>query len=79
MTKIKIINAISGKNTNQQILEIFESYQDGLTIKELSTTLNRPISMLQICLKQLIALKQVSVRKSKFDSSLIYYFNSKKI
>lgn len=79
MTKIKIINAISGKNTTQQILEKIQISQDGITIRELSKSLNRPVSMLQICLKNLIALKQISVRKSKADLSLIYYPNNKNI
>ncbi|AFZ35194.1 hypothetical protein Sta7437_1629 [Stanieria cyanosphaera PCC 7437] len=79
MTKIKIINAISGKNTTQQILETIQIYQDGITIQALSKSLNRPVSMLQICLKNLIALKKISVRKSKTDLSLIYYPNNKNI
>ncbi|BAU64980.1 hypothetical protein STA3757_23580 [Stanieria sp. NIES-3757] len=79
MTKIKIINSISGKNTTQQILETIQIYQDGITIQTLSKSLNRPVSMLQICLKNLIALKEISVRKSKTDLSLIYYRSNKNI
>jgi predicted transcriptional regulator len=79
VTKIKIINAISGKNTTQQILEIIQIYQEGITIQELSKSLNRPVSMLQICLKNLIALKQISVSRSQHNLSLIYYPNKKNI
>ncbi|GAB4236493.1 MAG: hypothetical protein Kow0049_21620 [Stanieria sp.] len=79
MTKIKIINAISGKNTTQQILEIIQIYQEGITIQELSKSLNRPVSMLQICLKNLIALKQISVSSGQHNLSLIYYPNQKNI
>ena len=73
MTSIQIISATPGKNTKENILEIIENQQTGIKIDELSKKLNRPISMLQICLKQLVISKQILARKSKVSRNLIYY------
>jgi DNA-binding transcriptional regulator YiaG len=60
---IEITPDFSSPTTTDRLLESIRDRPDGLTIKELSDTLNRPISMLQICLKILIASKKVAVRQ----------------
>jgi DNA-binding transcriptional regulator YiaG len=49
--------------TTERLLELIHIYPNGLTIKELADSLNRPVSMVQICLKILIANRQVVVRQ----------------
>ncbi len=73
MTIIKIITAKPGQDTKAQIVAIVEKRATGITIKELSQQLNRPISMLQICLRQLVYSKQIVARQSKVSKTLIYY------
>ncbi len=73
MTKIKIITAEPGQDTKEKIIAIVESRKTGVTIRELSQRLNRPVSMLQICLKQLVSSKQIVARQSKVNNNLIYY------
>lgn len=70
---MKIIKARPGKNTTERILELIQNNPEGITIKELSNQLNRPVSMVQICLKTLKSSKQVYCRKSNNKMSLIYY------
>ena len=73
MTHIKIISATPGLNTEEKLSQLIEERKTGITIKEMSQKVNRPVSMLQICLKQLISAKKVCVRKSKVSNNLIYY------
>lgn len=73
MTYIKIITPTPGLNTKERVLQIIENRETGITIKEMSQQVNRPISMLQICLKQLISAKKVRARKSQVSNNLIYY------
>ena len=73
MAYIKIITATPGLNTQERVLQIIEKRETGITIKEMSKKVNRPVSMLQICLKQLISRKKVLARKSKVSGNLIYY------
>lgn len=73
MTYIKIITATPGPNTQEKLSQIIEERKTGITIKEMSQEVNRPVSMLQICLKQLISAKKVRARKSKVSNNLIYY------
>ena len=73
MTTIKIISATPGPTTTEQILELIKSQATGMTIKEISSQINRPVSMLQVYLKQLVSSKQIYTRKSQhgdFVSSL---------
>lgn len=79
MTYLKIINATPGKNTTEMVLEAIQTNHNGMTIRELSKYLNRPISMIQICLKKLINSKQIYVRKNEINLSLIYYPNHKNL
>ena len=73
MIEIKIISATPGVNTREQILEIVKARNTGITIKEISKLIDRPISMIQIYLKDLIAVKAVCSRKNKVGVGLIYY------
>ena len=70
---MKIIKARPGKNTTERILELIQNNPEGITVKELSNQLNRPVSMVQICLKTLKSSKQVYCRKNNNNMSLIYY------
>lgn len=73
MLTLKIIKARPGKNTTQKILDLIESRPKGITVREISNQLNRPISMVQICLKTLKSLKLVTSQKSQNKICLIYY------
>ena len=73
MATIKIISATPGLNTQETLSQIIQERQTGITIKEMSQKTNRPVSMLQICLKQLVSAKKVCARKSKVNGNLIYY------
>jgi DNA-binding transcriptional regulator YiaG len=44
---------------------------DGITIKELSDTLNRPISMIQICLKIAISSRKVAVKQRDLGGQIV--------
>ncbi len=45
-------------------------HPDGLTVKELSDILNRPVSMIQICLKTSIANRQVTIKQRSYGQKL---------
>ena len=73
MIEIKIISATPGASTHEQILQIIQSRNTGITVKEISKIINRPVSMIQVCLKNLIASKAIVKRKNKAGLGLIYY------
>jgi DNA-binding transcriptional regulator YiaG len=60
---VEITPDFSSLTTADRLLELLGDRPDGITIKELSDTLNRPISMLQICLKIAIASRKVAVKQ----------------
>ena len=66
-----IIKARSGLTTNEKILKLLSNYPDGLTVKQLSDLLNRPISMIQTCLKLLVSAKKVVTKKIEM---IKYYY-----
>ncbi|MCU0536658.1 MAG: winged helix-turn-helix transcriptional regulator [Hydrococcus sp. Prado102] len=70
---ILIISATPGPKTTERILELILAHPQGIKTKELSDRLNRPVSMVNICLKSLIASKQVRVRLSDNGMQQIYY------
>lgn len=72
---IKIISPTQGLNTSEQIFEIMQMYPQGITVKELSDRLNRPVSMLNLCLKSLVAAKKVLARKN--HNQWVYIINQK--
>ncbi|MCA2667582.1 MAG: winged helix-turn-helix domain-containing protein [Microcystis sp. M114S2] len=61
---IKIISPKKGLNTSAQIFELMQVYPQGITVQELSNRLNRPVSMLNLCLKSLVASKKIVARKN---------------
>jgi len=71
--QIKIISATPGITTQEQVLQLVKARKTGITVKEIKKILNRPISMIQIHLKELIADKAVITRKNKAGVGLIYY------
>ena len=73
MIEIEIISATPGISTQEQVLELIRERKTGITIKEIKRILNRPISMIQIHLKELIADKAVITHKNKAGVGLIYY------
>ena len=73
MIEINIISAKPGIGTHEQILQLVRSRNTGIKIGEISKLINRPISMIQICLKDLIAEKAIFSRKNKAGVGLIYY------
>ena len=71
--EINIISASPGISTQEQVLNLVQARKTGITIKEIKQILNRPISMIQIHLKELIADKAIVTRKNKAGVGLIYY------
>ncbi|MGB5771989.1 MAG: helix-turn-helix domain-containing protein [Crocosphaera sp.] len=69
-----IIKATPGLTTKEKILELLEKSPDGLTVKQLSDLLNRPISMIQTCLKLLVSCKKVTSKKT---GMIKYYYLQK--
>jgi DNA-binding transcriptional regulator YiaG len=56
--------------TTDRLLESIRNHPEGLTIRQLADRLNRPISMLQICLNILIASRKVAVRQQNNGQQL---------
>jgi len=79
VTNLKIISATPGPRTAEQILVLIETRATGITLRELSRSLNRPRSMIQVCLKQLISEGRVYVHKNKTGMNLIYYPNKTEV
>jgi predicted transcriptional regulator len=71
--EIKIISASPGMSTQKQLLQLIQARKTGITIKEIKRILNRPISMIQIHLRELIADKAIVTHKNKVGVGLIYY------
>jgi hypothetical protein len=70
---IKIIRPTPGPNTTERVLEIVREQSTGITIKQISDRIQRPVSMIQVCLKQLISTKQIYARQNKMGVGSIYY------
>ncbi|WP_310429128.1 helix-turn-helix transcriptional regulator [Chamaesiphon sp. VAR_48_metabat_135_sub] len=77
MAIIEITPNFPGSTTTDRLLETIENYPNGLTIKELANILNRPISMIQICLKILIASRKVAIRRQSDGAQLAPVYISK--
>jgi DNA-binding IclR family transcriptional regulator len=71
--EINIISATPGIGTQEQILQLIQTRTTGITIREISKLINRPVSMIQVCLKDLIAHKAILTRKNRAGVGLIYY------
>ncbi len=77
MAIIEITPDLPHPTTTDRLLESIRNHPDGLTIKELSDILNRPVSMLQICLKILIASRKIAVKQHKHGAQLAKVYISK--
>jgi DNA-binding transcriptional regulator YiaG len=67
---IEITPDFPSSTTTDRLLESICNHPDGLTIKQLAEHLNRPISMLQICLNILIASRKVAIRQQNNGQQL---------
>jgi len=74
---IEITPDFSSSTTTDRLLAAIRNRPDGVTIKELADTLNRPVSMLQICLKILIASQKVAIEQQKNGQQLAKVYISK--
>jgi predicted transcriptional regulator len=70
---IKIISATPGLSTTEKILDVISLCPEGITTKELSNRLNRPVSMVNSCLKYLIDTNLVYARLDQIQQHWIYY------
>lgn len=59
-----------GLTTTDRLLESIQHHPEGLTIRQLADRLNRPISMIQICLKNLISSQKVAIRQQNNGQQL---------
>jgi DNA-binding transcriptional regulator YiaG len=76
---IEITPDFSSSTTTDRLLDSIRDRPDGVTIKELSDTLNRPVSMLQICLRILIASKKVAIEQHKHDGKSLKVYVPKSV
>jgi DNA-binding transcriptional regulator YiaG len=67
---IEITPDYPSPTTTDRLLESIRKHPDGLTVKELSDILNRPVSMIQICLKTSIANRQLTVKQRSYGQKL---------
>lgn len=68
-----IISATPGPTTKEQILELILTHPEGITVKTLSDRLNRPVSMINYCLKDLKGSKFIQAKLNSEEKQLIYY------
>lgn len=77
MAIVEITPDFSSLTTTDRLLESIHQHPEGLTIKQLADTLNRPISMLQICLKILIASQKVVIKQQVRGQNLARVYISR--
>ncbi|MBE9168921.1 winged helix-turn-helix domain-containing protein [Pleurocapsales cyanobacterium LEGE 06147] len=70
---IQIVKPTPGLTTTEKILELILAHPQGITVKEICCSLNRPVSMVQICLKRLQSSRQVYAKKHQSCLHLVYY------
>ncbi len=75
---IQIVKPTPGLTTTEKILELIFAHPQGITAKEIGRSLNRPISMVQICLKSLQSSRQIYAKKEQSGLCFIYYPRSTK-
>jgi DNA-binding transcriptional regulator YiaG len=68
---VEIPPDFSSLTTIDRLLQSIADRPDGMTIKELSDTLNRPISMIQICLKIAISSRKVAVKQRDLGGQIV--------
>ncbi|MFM2303448.1 MAG: hypothetical protein RLZZ135_857 [Cyanobacteriota bacterium] len=74
MAIIEITPDSPSLTTIDRLLESIYNNPKGLTVKELAELLNRPISMIQICLKIAIASQKVAIKQqiNGYPSAKVY-------
>lgn len=72
MPTIQIIRATPGPTTSERIVQLLSAHPQGMSVKELSRELNRPFSMVQHCLKPLVASQAISVRFNQDGREWLY-------
>ncbi|MDJ0688762.1 MAG: winged helix-turn-helix domain-containing protein [Xenococcaceae cyanobacterium MO_188.B32] len=75
---IRIVTATPGLTTTQQVIQVIRDHPQGISAKEISRRLNRPISMIQICLKNLKSSRCIYTRTNKQNKHLMYYLSQRK-
>ncbi len=70
MAIIEITPDSPSLTTIDRLLESIHHNPEGLTVKELADLLNRPVSMIQICLKIAIASRKVAIKHQTNDHQL---------
>lgn len=70
---IQIVKPTPGPTTTEKILELIFAHPQGITVKEICRSLNRPVSMVQICLKTLQSSRQVYAKKHQSGVHLVYF------
>ncbi|MDJ0842690.1 winged helix-turn-helix transcriptional regulator [Crocosphaera sp.] len=68
-----IISATPGLTTQERILELILTHPEGITVKTLSDRLNRPVSMINYCLKDLKGSKFIQAKLNSDNKQWIYY------
>jgi DNA-binding transcriptional regulator YiaG len=74
---VEIPPDFSSLTTIDRLLQSIADRPDGITIKELSDTLNRPISMIQICLKIAISSRKVAVKQRDLGGQIAKVYISR--
>lgn len=73
MSELCFIKQKKGISTSDHIIRAVKEHPQGITVGELSNKLNRPVSMLQVCLKSLVSEEKIEKKLSENQMQLIYY------
>ncbi|MDJ0732414.1 MAG: winged helix-turn-helix transcriptional regulator [Crocosphaera sp.] len=68
-----IISSTPGPTTKERILELILTHPEGITVKTLSNRLNRPVSMINYCLKDLKGAKFIQAKFNLENQQWVYY------
>jgi len=74
MTNLIFIEARGGLTTSETLLQVINENPQGLTLKQLSNIINRPVSMINICLKQLSSRKQIKIQLRGMQKLIYPYY-----
>ncbi|AFZ33976.1 hypothetical protein Sta7437_0365 [Stanieria cyanosphaera PCC 7437] len=70
---IRIIKGSSGPTTTEEVFQLIVASPQGITAKEICRALNRPVSMVQICLKNLKSSQQIYAQADANARQIKYY------
>jgi hypothetical protein len=70
---ILIISPTPGQTTTEKIFDLILAHPQGITTTQLSRQLNRPVSMVNHCLKLLRSSKQVYAKLSVDGKQWLYF------